>query len=556
MSRILTKGSVLMCVVVFTLGCGEEISEDSEVPSLTETLSDILPIAKAQETNWRDGLMSRAKARAGQLGDITLGTPKEIAQAEATLAEINQGIEEKVAELRLPVKQAQAALDALDKPTPRGYYGNQQRRCGADGCGNICETKCRVDEVCRGSWCSCVPDCTDRVCGPDGCGGYCGAGVCEQGATCDKAGQCVSDKVVTSKCKANCRSNVRLYSESISYQSTVGRDRSTQRRNTRYPSFYRDFDDVDSLKAYLAAVSTRSAAHGRELTELASIDSQLASAKQSLADLQTAQKALQSKLMELNQAKNRQQMAIYKARKSAPETVSMLTASRALTLEQIKGNKTDRSEARSNIAAQRKRVNQLKLAKSKSAKRIKSLTAAKTKLDTEFAMMSGELSKWQTQVAATLAAKASLEQAQEAFETAKSAAEAEVQSKIDAAQKRLDKLSLPAFAESIVPVWGGETPTAAASAFVLRVGANSRLKNYIAKLKTVGGHWQSELKSLSAEEAEVFRTKTFGKNGRTWSQWNQLLADQTEFCIALSKSTRRLLGIQRAMSKTRDRIGR
>lgn len=452
--------------------------------------------------------------------------------------------------------QAQAALDALEKPSPRGYYGNQQRRCGADGCGNICETKCRVDEVCRGSWCSCVPDCTDRVCGADGCGGYCGAGVCEQGATCSQDGQCVSDKVVTSKCKANCRSKVRLYSESTRYQSTVGKDRGTQRRKTRYPHNYSDFDDVDALKAYLNAVSTRATAHQRELTELGTIDSQLATAKQSLADLQANQKQLQSKLMELNQAKSRQQMAIYKARKADPDSVSMLTATRAFTLEQLKTNKTERNDARSNIAAQRKRVNQLKLEKSKSAKRIKSLTSAKTKLDTEFTVMSVEISKWENQLGAMRAAKASLEQAQADFETATTAAETEIQPKRDAAQRRLAELSLPAFPETIVPIWGGETPTAATSAFVLRVGPNSRLKNYIAKLKTVGSHWRSKLKSLSADEAQVFQTRTIGKNGLTWAQWNQLLADQTEFCTALSKSTQRLIGIQQVMSKTRYRIGR
>lgn len=100
MSRIFTKGWVFMCAVVFTFGCGEEISEDSEVPSLTETLSDILPIAKTQETNWRDGLMNKAKKRAGQLQEVTVGTPNEIAKADASLAEINRELDERISELR------------------------------------------------------------------------------------------------------------------------------------------------------------------------------------------------------------------------------------------------------------------------------------------------------------------------------------------------------------------------------------------------------------------------------------------------------------------------
>ena len=93
-------------------GCGEEISDDAEVPSLTETLSDILPTAKKQENAWRDDLMNKAERLAKQLKSVTTGTPIEVQKATESYDKAVKERDDKIAKLYEPVQAAQDELDA------------------------------------------------------------------------------------------------------------------------------------------------------------------------------------------------------------------------------------------------------------------------------------------------------------------------------------------------------------------------------------------------------------------------------------------------------------
>ena len=341
------------------------------------------------------------------------------------------------------------------------------------------------------------------------------------------------------------------YEETTRYKSTVGYDRGTKRRSR----VYTDFTDIGALRAYLDSVNTRAAAHARELAELETLEAQVATAKQALADMQTKQKELRATGVDLGKQKFKQQMEVYKAKQKAPETVELLTAAFESTKTMIASNKTEQGDLRKQIAEQKKSVQKLSAALRKSAKRIKTLRAAKSKLDSESALMTGEANEWAARISAVEAAQSKLDAATKLFEAGKQKLMDEYKDEVASAKKKLDNLLEPA-SEEIIPVWNGNSPTAAASSFVLEIGKNSRLSQYVASVRSIMNHWRGEYNDLSDDEAKIYKELTFGTPKMTWAQWNQTLADQETFCAALEDATNRLIGIQRTMRKTRDRIGR
>ena len=98
-------------------------------------------------------------------------------------------------------------------------------------------------------------------------------------------------------------------------------------------------------------------------------------------------------------------------------------------------------------------------------------------------------------------------------------------------------------------------PTAAASSFVLEIGKNSRLSQYVASVRSTANHWRGEYNDLSDDEAKIYRVDVRNTEDDVGSM-ESTLADQETFCAALEDATNRLIGIQRTMRKTRDRIGR
>ena len=87
--------------------------------------------------------------------------------------------------------------------------------------------------------------------------------------------------------------------------------------------------------------------------------------------------------------------------------------------------------------------------------------------------MTGEANEWAARISAVEAAQSKLDAATKLFEAGKQKLMDEYKDEVASAKKKLDNLLEPAFPEEIIPVWNGNSPTAAASSFVLEIGKNS-----------------------------------------------------------------------------------
>ena len=183
------------------------IPEKEDVEALQVAVSELLPVALAQERAERTSLLEETRARSQRVAGYVAGTPTEITQAQEELAETTRAFEEEGDALRAPAEAAAARVDeavaALESFA--GEMGIHQRnaRCGEDGCGGQCD-ECPLDQLCVELHCHCVPACDNRECGSDGCGGRCGAGVCGENQLCTDAGRCAPIETEET-CKPNCR---------------------------------------------------------------------------------------------------------------------------------------------------------------------------------------------------------------------------------------------------------------------------------------------------------------------------------------------------------------
>ena len=195
-------------------------------------------------------------------------------------------------------------------------------------------------------------------------------------------------------------------------------------------------------------------------------------------------------------------------------------------------------------------IKKLKAEQKKAAKKTEKLQKAKAKIDAEVKTMSTELATWLAQRAAIDAANKVVETAAETFGAARDKLESEYEPKLKKAKEKVKSLEARAFPDSIVPVWNGRSPTAAASSLPIKIGKNSRLEGYTAQIEKTMNAYRSGLSGLSAEERKVYEDDL-----ESWATSIQDMSDQLTFCAQLKASTTRLIKLHEAMQKARTRAG-
>ncbi len=523
--------------------CGDNPASSSEVPDLEVVLSELLPTALTQESQWRQKLMGQASDRHNELSSITVGAPDEVTAAKAVLRALQEELEAKLNAADAPVVAAAAALNQLTDTAP-GFYENTKRRCGSDGCGGLCPDKCRIDEVCRGSWCSCVPDCAGRVCGPDGCGGFCGDGTCGDEASCDKEGQCIANIVSTDRCVPECRREVTPYVARQSSKAAV-RDRSTTSR----PRDYRTFSSLEELQSIVSTMQSKSAAHSAEIERIAGLTSALQSAKVVQQEVKDSIKSLGEKEKELKKTSRDATKAARQAKRKKQPDLAALEATAAQAKEALDQVRNERKAMKADLKKKTKEIRDMERELKRSKKRTSDLQKAKARIDAEAKRLQGESKVLQDRVAA----EAALEAAKTKAKADKEALTQEYAPKLEAAQEKLNALMAPALPEQITPRWNGQSPTAATSALVIRIGKNSRLSGYIAAVNKVRKHWAGRYSAEAAIKASG--DPNIDPEDNAWTRANALMHDQIVICEQLLESSERMIRIQDAMQSARDRSG-
>jgi hypothetical protein len=214
--------------------------------------------AEVAEITQLKALMEKSVKQGEQ---VPLGTPFEIAKAQAKVTELQARYDKSLADIRLPLITAESEL--REARTAEATFHDRiplyagRKRCGDNGCSGSCGT-CDTDDVCHKLWCRCIPECTGQTCGSDGCGGTCGD--CTGGQICTREGTCKTTDVATS-CTPECR-------------SLPGDQTRVRQLDTDYPARINQrqietrFSDISALRAYVLSVSTRHRQFEGELTGL------------------------------------------------------------------------------------------------------------------------------------------------------------------------------------------------------------------------------------------------------------------------------------------------
>jgi uncharacterized protein YoxC len=535
------------------IGCDSSIS-DTGFPDAAEATKTLFPQAIKQEKEHKKDLLYQASEWHKQIAGLTVGPPEEVSKAVAKRDELREEYETKLRVLREPVTDLLNQLEALSPVETSGYYANQKRRCGIDGCGGTCESQCRDTEVCMGTWCSCVPDCAGKTCGSDGCGGYCGVGSCSAGSYCNDESQCVAQETT---CRSNCRNSV---SPGSGEQAVRVRDYGTTRQSSSYKKFASDH----SLSEYINVLTDRLQEVTNEIKETNNLEQSIAKLE---ADIQQGSAKLNQILESIQTTKVtlKELDAQYRKAKATGDTAAAADAETGIntqtqSLQDLRQKYSEQKREQLNLGQEFKK-NKSRLRKASG--RLVELQKLETRISAERERQATLLSGWQSLMSEADRIKGEISALEEKLTEDFEDLDDDYLEDLEELDAEVGELTEPVFPEGTIPIWDTMHPLHLTSLNYLVSGPNDPFPKYMKALNMTFDRWSKSQSKISSadwkekckENVAIGGSKTPEYSNQTWGGALDGLTAQLELCRSIEASAKRLVGLRKEAANLRARVG-
>lgn len=475
--------SVLLACLVFTAWFASGCDGD-EALSHNARATDLRFIHDAQVKE-RSAILSEARSAWNSVSSVTVGDPKQIDDARATLNKLTDERNQKQVAAQEAARTAAGDLETAQEAERAfsgvAHFGGGSGWCGGDGCGGSCSTDCSYDKVCYEDRCRCIPSCGNKECGSDGCGGICGQhlGACPGEQYCSEDFKCVDPTYRSEACEPSCSmsgspsKSARQVKNTAKSYSVSPYDREPNPRT---------FSDYDELTDYIGTLT----AHANELQARQAVYTQREAKIEALKTEATqegqALKEARGKLNELLAA----------ARNAVPvegvlpgqaevdglkELVSTTMASHKTTLGGLRA-----------LESEHRSENKL----------MKAVAKAEERARVEIRRLGSIAQDWKAALGAVEAARAALTVATAAAQQLVDAIASAAEPGIAAAQAALDALEERAFGDSLAAVMSCSGPACPTGASVLRPNSELELGRLASAVTDLHGSRSAALRKHTA----------------------------------------------------------